>query len=158
VLTELWKARERGVVIDIGHGMGSFSFEAASACLQQGFAPDVISSDIHALCIDGPAYDLPTTMAKLLNLGMDLDAVINASTWAPAQAIGRPDLGTLREGAVGDVAVLEHQRGSFQFMDSVGKVMTGSQRLAPVLTIVGGRVLDGNPAGRTITAARATGE
>ncbi len=142
VLPELWAARERGVVIDLGHGMGSFSFESARACLAQGFLPDVISSDVHALCIDGPAYDLPTTMSKLLNLGMSLDQVIAASTAAPARAIGRPDLGTLREGAVADVTVLDAQVGEFPFVDVLGQEMTGAHRLVPALTVVGGRPLE----------------
>jgi dihydroorotase len=141
VLPELWTARDRGVVIDLGHGMGSFSFDSARACLAKGFLPDVISSDVHALCIDGPAYDLPTTMSKLLNLGMPLDQVIAASTRAPAMAIGRPDLGTLREGAVADVTVLDNQTGEFPFVDVLGQVMTGTRRLVPVLTIIAGEPL-----------------
>jgi dihydroorotase len=148
VLAELWQARDRGVVIDLGHGMGSFSFENAAACLHQGFLPDVISSDIHALCIDGPAYDLPTTISKMLNLGMSLDDVIKASTWAPAQALGRSDLGTLRPGAVADITVLQHERGEFPFIDAVGEVMTGSQRLMATLTVVEGEVLGERSAAR----------
>ncbi len=48
-------ARKRGVLFDIGHGMGSFSFKTARAMLANGFLPDTISSDVHALCINGPA-------------------------------------------------------------------------------------------------------
>ncbi len=147
VLPELWEARERGVVIDIGHGMGSFSFESARACLAQGFHPDVISSDVHALCIDGPAYDLPTTMSKLLNLSMALDQVVAASTWAPARAIGRPDLGTLRDGAPADVTVLDDRVGEFSFVDALGQVMSGRRRLVPTLTVIGGRPLGGDGSG-----------
>jgi dihydroorotase len=142
VLPELWEARERGVVIDIGHGMGSFSFESAEACLAQGFLPDVISSDVHALCIDGPAYDLPTTMSKLLSLGMPLERVITAATAAPARAIGRSDLGTLRPGGPADITVLDDQTGAFQYMDVTGRTMTGRRRLVPVLTVIGGRILE----------------
>jgi dihydroorotase len=142
ILPELWEARERGVVIDIGHGMGSFSFESAEACLAGGFLPDVISSDVHALCIDGPAYDLPTTMSKLLSLGMPLERVIAAATVAPAQAIGRSDLGTLRPGGPADVTVLADQTGSFQYMDVTGRTMTGRRRLLPVLTVMGGRMFE----------------
>lgn len=142
VLPELWEARERGVVIDIGHGMGSFSFESAEASLAQGFLPDVISSDVHALCINGPAYDLPTTMSKLLSLGMPLERVIAAATAAPAQAIGRSDLGTLRPGGPADVTVLDDRTGAFQYMDVTGRTMTGRRRLVPVLTVIGGRILE----------------
>ncbi|SRR5579884_1129735 len=146
VLPELWEARERGVVIDIGHGMGSFSFASAEAALAQGFLPDVISSDVHALCIDGPAYDLPTTMSKLLNLGMPLDSVIAASTCAPARAIGRPDLGTLRVGAPADVTVLDDQSGEFRFVDATGRSMSGPRRLVPLGALIGGRPVGRWPA------------
>ena len=69
-------ARKRGVLFDIGHGMGSFSFKTARAMLANGFYPDAISSDIHALCIDGPAFDQVTTLSKFLCLGMELNEVI----------------------------------------------------------------------------------
>ena len=147
ILPELWEARERGIVIDIGHGMGSFSFESAEACIAQGFLPDVISSDVHALCIDGPAYDLPTTMSKLLSLGMPLERVVAAATAAPARAIGRPDLGTLRPGGPADVTVLDDQTGAFEYMDVTGRTMTGGRRLVPVLAVLGGQVLE-PPLGR----------
>ena len=88
------EARERGVIFDIGHGMGSFSFKTARAMLANGFPPDSISSDVHALCIDGPAFDLVTTMSKFLCLGMPLIEVIQAATERPAHALQRPDLGT----------------------------------------------------------------
>lgn len=139
VLPELWKAKERGVIIDIGHGMGSFTFESARQAIAQGFLPDTISSDIHCLSIDGPAYDLPTTMSKLLNLGVSLAAVIEASTVNPARAIGRDDLGTLREGTVGDITVLELLEGEFEYQDTAGETMVGRQKLASVLTLIKGQ-------------------
>ncbi len=66
-------ARKRGVLFDIGHGMGSFSFKTARAMLASGFAPDTISSDVHKLCINGPAFDQVTTMSKFLCMGMGLE-------------------------------------------------------------------------------------
>ena len=65
-------ARQRGVIFDIGHGMGSFAFKTARTMLANGFIPDCISSDVHAMCIDGPAFDLLTTMSKFLCLGLPL--------------------------------------------------------------------------------------
>ena len=82
-------ARERGVAFDIGHGMGSFAFATAEAMLAQGFAPDVISSDVHALCIDGPAFDNLATMSKFLGLGMPLAEIVRAVTATPARLLGR---------------------------------------------------------------------
>ena len=80
-------ARQRGVMFDIGHGMGSFGWKTARAMLAEGFAPDTISSDIHALCINGPAYDQVTTLSKFLALGMRLGDVIAASTVNAAAAL-----------------------------------------------------------------------
>ena len=49
-------ARERGVLFDVGHGMGSLRFKIARAMLAAGFMPDTISSDLHVLNVDGPVY------------------------------------------------------------------------------------------------------
>lgn len=141
-LPELVEARERGVIIDLGHGSGSFSFETARKMLDQGFLPDVISTDVHVLSINGPAYDLPTTMSKMLNLGMRLDDVIRACTHNPAKVIGYEDeLGTLREGTAGDITVLELAEGAFEFRDAFRNKMLGRKKLRPTLTILKGKVL-----------------
>lgn len=97
--------------------------------LEEGFRPDVISSDVHALCIDGPAFDLLVTMSKFLCLGMPLAEVVRAATATPTRAMGRSDLGALSPGAVGDAAVLELQEGSFAYADALGRQLTGGQRL-----------------------------
>src|SRR5205807_7766703 len=83
------EARRRGVVFDIGHGGGSFGFRTAEHMLEAGFLPDVISSDVHTLSIDGPAFDQLVTMSKFLVLGIGVGEVNAASTAAPAGAIGR---------------------------------------------------------------------
>src|SRR5216683_7842976 len=92
------EARQRGVLFDIGHGKGSFAFKTARAMLANGFLPDTISSDVHALCINGPAFDQVTTMSKFLCLGMPLTEVIAASTVNAAFALRRPELGSLKPG------------------------------------------------------------
>jgi dihydroorotase len=139
IRAEITAARERGVVFDIGHGMGSFDFEVARGMLAEGFVPDVISSDVHALCIGGPAFDLLVTMSKFLCLGLPLVDVIRLATVGPARAIGREDLGTLRPGAVGDAAVLDLRHGAFDYVDVLGQTMTGDQRLLCDGVAVGGR-------------------
>jgi dihydroorotase len=123
-------ARKRGVIFDIGHGMGSFAFKTAKTMLANGFAPDCISSDVHALCIDGPAFDLLTTMSKFLCLDMPLVEVIRAATEAPARALQRSDLGSFRPGAAGDASVLALEDGAFDYVDSTGEHMAGRTRLS----------------------------
>src|SRR5215204_865300 len=100
------RARERGVLFDIGHGKGSFAFKTARAMLANGFLPDTISSDVHALCINGPAFDQVTTLSKFLCMGMPLHEVVAASTLNAAMALKRPELGSLKPGSVGDATIL----------------------------------------------------
>jgi len=151
VLPELVEAHERGVVIDIGHGLRSFSAPVARAMLEQRIPPDVISSDLHAGNIRGPVYDLPTTMSKMLSLGMDLSDVIAAATQNPARAIGwLPEIGTLQVGCSADIAVFELHEGVFEFSYGVNdgsgsspiQTFTGSRRLHHVMTLFAGELLE----------------
>jgi len=138
----LVEARERGVRLDVGHGSGSFSWEVARRLCDQGFWPDTISTDVHHQSIVGPVYDMPTTMSKLLHLGMPLTEVVRASTINAAKAIGWDDrIGSLRVGAIADVAVLALEEGSFALTDSYRQTETARQRLAARHTIRGGRLL-----------------
>ncbi|WP_342361855.1 amidohydrolase/deacetylase family metallohydrolase [Terrarubrum flagellatum] len=145
VLPAVIEARERGVLFDIGHGMGSFSFEVARVMLANGFAPDTISSDVHALCIEGPAFDLTTTLSKFLCLGMPLADVIRRATINAAKAIERPELGSLKPGMIGDASILSLKRGSFDYVDSTGVTLKGDQRIDAEGVVIGGRLLDQKP-------------
>jgi dihydroorotase len=129
VRPEVLAARQRGVFFDIGHGMGSFSFKVARIMLENGFYPDTISSDVHALCINGPAFDQVTTLSKFLHLGMPFSEVIRASTQNAALALSRPELGSLRPGSVGDAAILSLDEGRFEFVDTVGEKVTGERKI-----------------------------
>ncbi len=131
-------ARERGVVFDIGHGMGSFDFDVARTMLREGLAPDVISSDVHLYCVDGPAFDILVCMSKLLALGMPFTDVIRAATQRPAEVIARPELGRLKVGAPADVAVLRLQPGRFTFVDSSGAKLVAEERLTSDGIVAGG--------------------
>ena len=152
VLSALGDAKERGILIDVGHGLGSFSVDVARRMVEQGFAPDIISSDLHSLCMEsGPVYDLPTTISKFLSLGMSLEQVIEACTLAPAKALGRLDeFGSLRVGGNADISVLALREGEFAFLDGsdVGapgrrcsKPFLGTQRLVAAMSIIKGEVV-----------------
>jgi len=138
VIPEVLDARQRGVIFDIGHGMGSFSFATARTMLKNNFMPDCISSDVHALCIDGPAYDLLTTMSKFIELGMPLVEVIRSATQNAAHALNRPDLGTFKTGSAGDATVIDWREGSFDYVDSTGEQLAGKTRLLASHVIVNG--------------------
>ncbi len=138
VRAETLRARERGIFFDIGHGQGSFGFKTTRAMLAGGFLPDCISSDVHSISIDGPAYDLLVTMSKFLCLDMPLDAVIRATTEGPASAIRRPELGRLSEGGIGDASVIEIEEGEFDYVDVMGELLKGDRGIRPRGTVQNG--------------------
>ena len=125
----VFAARQRGVLFDVGHGMGSFAFKTARAMLAAGFVPDTISSDLHILNLEGPVFDQATTLSKFLNLGTPLTDVIRATTVNAAAAIRRPELGTLRPGSAGDATIFSISEGRFPFVDSLGEQMIGSKKI-----------------------------
>jgi dihydroorotase len=139
---EVIAARERGVLFDIGHGMGSFSWKTARAMMAEGFLPDTISSDVHALCIEGPAYDQVTTLSKFLALGMPINDVIAASTVNAAKALQRPELGTFKIGSPGDASVLELRSGQFSLEDTRGGIVVAPERLFAAGLVIAGRNID----------------
>jgi dihydroorotase len=88
VIPEVFDAVKRGVIFDVGHGRGSFSFETAEKSINQGFLPTTISTDIHSYSLIHPVYDMTTTMSKFLNIGLSLKKVIELSTISPAAVLG----------------------------------------------------------------------
>ena len=133
------EARQRGVLFDIGHGKGSFAFKVARAMLANGFYPDTISSDVHLLCINGPAYDQVTTMSKFLCMGMPFPDVVAASTVNAAMALRRPELGSLKPGSVGDATLLSIREGKFDYEDVVGEHLIGDRKIVSEGVVIGGR-------------------
>lgn len=136
VIPEVWAARERGVLFDLGHGGGSFLYEVAKKALAENFVSDVISTDIHAHSIRSPVHSLPETASKLLNLGVPLPEVVRQVTSSAAAAIGRGhELGTLKPGAVADLAAFDLREGAFEFFDVRHTRETGSHLLESHLTV-----------------------
>ena len=141
VLPAALAAKARGVIIDVGHGGGSFAYPVAEPAIQQGLTPDTIGSDVHAVSINTPGMPyLPWVMSKFLNLGFTLEQVIAMATINPANVVGRVDgLGTLSVGAPGDVSVLELVEEPVTFVDTMSNQRKGSRWLRPVDTVRAGR-------------------
>lgn len=135
------RAHDRGVLFDVGHGIGSFTYRVARAALRQGFPPDSISSDIHAHNIAGPAYDQATTLSKLLHVGMSLGEIIRATTAAPAAAIRRgATLGSLSPGREADLTAFELRTGSWTLTDGEGVAEVAEQLLVPRYVVRAGNI------------------
>jgi dihydroorotase len=140
------QAWDSGVVMDVGHGTGSFSYETAEALMGAGRMPDVISTDLHQLSVNGPAFDLPTTLSKFMHLGMSLRDVVEAATARPASVLGlERELGTLRPGSRADISLFRLYRGDFPLQDIHGNVRHAGELLRNTATIVAGRRLEPLP-------------
>ncbi len=140
VLPYLFEARKRGIIFDVGHGGGSFSWKQVIPAVKQGFLPDSISTDLHVTSMNSGMKDMTNLMSKFLNIGMSLDQVIQCSTWNPAREIHHEELGNLSVGATADVTVLRVLTGSFGFVDSAGLRVKGNRKLETELTIHDGTV------------------
>lgn len=135
------RAAENGILFDVGHGQGSFVFDVAEAAMAQDFPPDAISSDLHVYNLNGPVFDLLTTVSKFLFLGLSLDRALEKVTAAPARAMGvLGEIGTLRPGSAADLAILELKTGSFVFTDTSGRTRSAEQKLEAISTIRAGRL------------------
>ena len=125
--------RERGVLHDVGHGQGSFSWKVAEMCAKQAFWPDTISTDHHSGNVNGPVYDLPIIMSKLLHLGMPLYDVIKAVTETPALVIGKQhEIGSLSPGRNADVTILKWKECDVLLEDCHLQMRKIVKRLQPV--------------------------
>ena len=137
----IFQAQKRGIIFDVGHGGGAFSWRQAVPSIQQGFLPNVISTDLHAESMNGGMKDMSNVMSKFLNMGMSLQDVILRSTWNPANVIKRPDLGNLSVGAEADVTVFNVRKGNFGFLDIRKTKLNGTQKLEAELTIRAGKIV-----------------
>lgn len=137
------EAMARGVIFDVGHGQGSFNWEIAESALEQGAVPTTISSDLHVYNVNGPVFDLATTAAKFMHLGLSLEETLAKVTQIPASVINMEgEIGTLRPGAWGDAVVFSLETGEFPLIDSRGATRTGTHRLVPETVIRSGAVYD----------------
>ena len=134
VLPELLEARDRGVVFDIAHGRFNMDFGVAGRLLDQGVMPLTISTDLTPAGRDGVVKSMTNTMSKFLALGFSLNEVVRMSTWGPAGLVGMQDeLGTLAEGTIADITILEEVRGEWSYLDSFDRPLKGTKALQPVL-------------------------
>jgi len=141
VRADVQAARERGVLFDLGHGNGSFSWTVARQLADQRFWPDTISTDVHTANVGPPlSLDMPGVLSRLLHLGMPLEDVIRASTLIPARCIGWSDrIGSLAVGREADVAILALENGEYDLIDSHRKTERATRRLVARHTLRAGR-------------------
>jgi dihydroorotase len=137
----IFEAQKKGIIFDVGHGGGAFSWRQAIPAMQQGFYPNTISTDLHTQSMNGGMKDMSNVISKFLNMGMSIQDAILRSTWIPATVINRKDLGSLTVGSDADVAVFNLRKGDFGFLDIRNITLHGKQKLEAELTIRGGKVV-----------------
>ncbi|AHM71880.1 amidohydrolase/deacetylase family metallohydrolase [Yersinia hibernica] len=133
------RALKRGVLLDVGHGSASFSFDVAELAIKQGIYPHTISSDIYCRNrLNGPVHSLATVMSKFFTLGLSLEQVIRCVTENAAQALRLTDKGRLDAGYDADLTIFELQQQPKVFSDSEGKSVAGDKFLVPLAAVVAG--------------------
>jgi dihydroorotase len=135
------EAAKRGILFDVGYGGISFAFSQGIPAVKSGLYPTVISTDLHIGSMNGAMKDMLTTMSKFLAMGMDLQSVIKASTWTPAQVIKREELGSLTPGSEADIAVLNMRKGKFGLFDYTGYKIETDKKLECEVTIRAGKIV-----------------
>jgi dihydroorotase len=135
------QAAARGVVLDVGHGGASFSFDVARAALARGLPPRTISTDLHNRSLDGSVWDMATTMSKLLSLGMKLDDVVTASTTAPRRAIGLPADELLGTGKPAEFTLFDVVESELAVKDSQGVTSKLHRLFEPRFSILGAEAI-----------------
>lgn len=155
------RAAERGVRFDIGHGSASFSFAVARYAIEAGLVPYSISTDLHAHNIDGPVYDLATTMSKLFNLGLSLETVIRSVTFNPARALGlaQEESRWLSPGTQASLTLFRVLQADLWAPDSLGNRWHLKSFIEPVFTVVGRDMKPATSRGlRALQAGRERGD
>ncbi|MSU72555.1 MAG: amidohydrolase/deacetylase family metallohydrolase [Opitutus sp.] len=141
-VAEAWKALERGVRFDLGHGQGSFAWAAARHAERHHFPLHSISTDIHTGSVKGPVWTYGRTMAKWLHLGHPLTEVVKLSTQGPAQLIDEEkELGSLSSGTVADLTLFRVVEKKTKLTDSLNNSETGDRDVEPVHCIRAGQVI-----------------
>lgn len=142
---EIRDLQRQGLLLDVGHGMGAFSFDVAERMLADGIVPDAISTDIHQIAVQGPAFDMPTTMSKFLMLGMSLEDIVLRTTVNPAKAAGLADAGSLAVGQKADIALFRVEEGDFAYYDVFMNERRTDRRITSTLTLIDGNELPRTP-------------
>ena len=141
VLPYVLKAKERGILFDVGHGGAGFWFDQAVPALEQGLWPNSFGTDLHRFSMNAGMKDMLNLMSKYLNMGMPLKDVLLRGSWYPAKSIKREDLGNLSVGADADVAILGLEKGKFGFVDAANNRIDGDRKFTAEVTIRDGKVV-----------------
>ena len=142
VLPEVWEARKKGVLFELGHGAFNFSGKIAKAAIDQGFLPDIISSDLSMLSVfKAPTYSFTYILSELLNLGMSFEDILKRCTDVPARLMGIDHDGFLKAGRLADIAILRIVEHPVHYHDRYDNLYEGEHLIKVESTIKEGTQL-----------------
>ena len=142
VIPEFTAARDRGVILDSAHGRTNFTYFVARKMIEQGYLPDIVSTDLSKPSITGLVYGLTVTISKFLALGIPLEKIIAMTTINPAKAMSFADRkGSLKPGMDADISVLEIKSGKWQLFDCNKDLLEVNRLVVPVMTVKAGELI-----------------
>ena len=138
VIPELYEHKERGVIFDAANGTNHFGISVAKVCMEEGFRPDIISTDLttKSAYLPGKVFSLPFVLSKYIALEMPLPEIIRRATTNPARVLGEEkELGSLCEGTCADIAIHRVLEKPVVFSDFKGDTLEGNALLKTEMTM-----------------------
>lgn len=131
VLPGIKQAQKDGVLFEVGQGRYNLDPELTKKALEDGFYPDIISTDStpRTAFINKDMKHMPYMMSKFMEWGMSWEAVYKASVLTPAKVLGTEELATLAPETTADLLI-------FDFVETDGKKI-----VVPRATIAGGNMV-----------------
>jgi dihydroorotase len=167
----VYKAIEKGVLIDVGRG-GHFSFDEAFKVVKAGIVPNTLGADLHGYNvkfpdgtrwnrgvfpeIDGiepllesnPAtfvapYGLYHLITEMMALGLELPDLIAMVTSNAAKLLRMDDeIGALRPGMVADISIFRELSGNWTLRDSMKGEAPATKLIHPVMVMRAGAFVE----------------
>jgi dihydroorotase len=132
-------AQRDGLIFDAARGRNHLSFAVLARCIEQGFLPDTLSTDMTLAMARDPSYGLPTLGSYLLAHGVPLSETFARMTRAPASVIGRQLPAQLSPGQRADLTVMAVDDRPVMLEDVDGRRIKASRSLVAVGTVRAGQ-------------------
>lgn len=136
------EAYSNGVIFDLAHGTDSFNFGVTKKAFDENIYCHCISTDIYCKNrINGPVYELATTMSKLLLVGYTKEQIIDKVTKEAAKAIRKDNIGEIKVGAKADFTIFTIDNIETELIDSNKNVKISNEIFKPVDVIINGKYI-----------------
>ncbi len=134
----IWDAVERGVRFDLSHGSNNFGYDIARRAIQQGFAVETISTDLHLGNYTKPGIRLAGVVTKAIQAGIPLADALKKVILTPAALLHVPTkVSSVQVGQAADITVFTISQKDIELPDVVGKVETCKTVIQDVATVIG---------------------